>query len=475
MGVIQFDVEFPEHVPRHGLHHADFVMFDGRIIASETSLNDGQLRCHRPQSDSSQLRVLYQPHADGAPVVTHTTSLRECESAYRLEVELARGELSRLRNFYGAWVGAGLKTSEVLERLLRDAQRIFFRAATAGGSANDAVQALLITRDAVGELCRLYTTQRLAFRRERAVNFPMSLGCTLQQIPENPDRFLEVFTSATLQTTWAELEPQDGQYSWDAFDRLVDWASEQKLFLQGGPLIDVVNDAFPEWIKCWRGDMVNMQSFAADFVETVVGRYVGRIRHWEVVYGGNCGGSCGLTEEQRLNLVIRTVEAARQVDEQIQISLRIIQPWGEYLSGTANRLAPIQFIDTLRRTGVRIAEVNIDVRFGMKPRYSLPRDRLGLSQLLDHWSLLQIPLNVVLSLPEFFPDAEQSPELDEVQSQWLRQTLLMCLSKERVSGVTCDSWQDSSGNSGLLRADGSLHPAWEQIRTLESECWPGLA
>ena len=80
MGVIQFDVEYPKNLPRHGLNYADFVMFDGRIIASDTSIVNGQLRCHRPQPESSQLRLLYQPHADAAPVVTHTTHLREIDS-----------------------------------------------------------------------------------------------------------------------------------------------------------------------------------------------------------------------------------------------------------------------------------------------------------------------------------------------------------------------------------------------------------
>ncbi len=304
-----------------------------------------------------------------------------------------------------------------------------------------------------------------------AAHLPIFLGAALHEIPREPERFTEVFSAASLQTRWAELEPEDGQYAWDRFDELVEWASEQKLFLQGGPLLDLVHDTFPEWMNPWRGDVVNLQSFASDFVETVVGRYVGQIRHWEVVCGANCGGAAALTEEQRLNLVIRTVEAARQVDEQIQISLRIIQPWGEYLSDSTNRLAPIQFIDTLRRTGVRIAEVNLDIRFGTGDRRSLPRDLLGLSQLLDHWSLLQIPLNIVVSLPQFFPDARRTPELDAMQAQWLRQSLLMCLSKERVTGVYCDTWEDSDQVTGLVSADGQLHPAWEQIRDLETHCW----
>lgn len=471
MGVIQFNVEYPDQVPRHGLNHADFVMFDGRIIASETSLNDGNLRCHRPQPESSQLRLLYQPHADGAPVVTHTTSLRETENSYRLEVELARGELSRLRSYYGAWTGSGLQISDHLEQLMKKSQQMFFRSSMTGGTAAEAIQSLLVTREAVGELCRLYTAQRLAFRRQRASHFPIFLGCAISEPPSQPDRFLEVFSAATLQTKWADLEPEDGQYEWDRFDEVVDWATDNKLFVQGGPLLDLVNDTFPDWMLPWRGDIVNLQSFASDFVETVVGRYVGRIRHWEVVCGANCGGVASLTEEQRLNLVIRTVEAARQVDEQIQISLRIIQPWGEYLSDSANRLAPIQFIDTLRRTGVRIAEVNLDIRFGTGSRQSLPRDLLGLSQLLDHWSLLQVPLNVVLSLPQFFPDAERTADLDRVQAQWMRQSMLMCLAKERVTGIYCDTWQDHDEKTGLISSDGTLHPAWEQLKNLESDCW----
>lgn len=472
MGVIQFDVEYPKNLPRYGLNYTDFVMFDGRIIASDTSIANGQLRCHRPQPESSQLRLLYQPHADAAPVVTHTTHLREIDRNYRLEVELARGELSRFRNNHGAWTGSGLQMTEGLERLMKKSQQMFFRSAMEGGTAAEAIQSLLVTRDAVGELCRLYMAQRLAFRRQRAAHFPVFLGCALRELPVKPEAFLKVFSAVSLQATWAETEPEDGQYNWDKFDALVDWAAQNKLFVQGGPLINLVHDSFPAWMQLWRGDIVNLQSFAADFVETVVARYVGRIRHWEIVCGGNCGGTAGLTEEQRLNLVMRTVEAARQVDEQIQISLRIIQPWGEYLNNSSNRLAPIQFIDTLRRTGVRIEEVNLDIRFGVGDHRSLPRDLLGLSQLLDHWSLLQVPLNVVLSLPELFPEAEKhTPQLDTMQAQWLRQSMLMCLAKERVTGIYCDAWQDKRSGLGLVREDGSLHPACEQIRTLESTCW----
>jgi hypothetical protein len=249
-------------------------------------------------------------------------------------------------------------------------------------------------------------------------------------------------------------------------------------------LVDLTHDRFPEWMKCWRGDLVNTQSFTADFVETVVGHCIGRIRNWEVVCGANRGGACGLTEEQRLNLVVRAVEAAREVDEQIQVSLRVIQPWGEYISSTQNQLPPIQFIDTLRRSGVSIAEVNLDIRFGSGHFTSLPRDVLALSQLLDHWSLLQIPLNVITAVPpaaSICPADSNDPAATGVaQAEWMEQLLLMCLSKERVTGVYCNCWETINAAGEVIQPteclvtdkEGSLHPAFDRIRELEQRYWP---
>ena len=472
MGVIQFQVEYPDYVPRHGLNQADFVMFDGRIIASDNSLSNGVLRCHRPQSDSSHLRMLYRPGLDETAVVAHSTSLREASSPYRLEVELARGQLSRLRNHCGVWTGAGLRTSDTLEETLQSAQREFFRSAAATGNADQAIESLRLSESATAELCRLYTSQRLAFRRQRSTQFPVSIGCRLSERPERSKDFLEAFTAVAVQTNWDVLEPEDGTYNWDRMDELVEWAMSEKLSLLGGPLIDLACDCFPEWMQPWKGDIVNLQSFASDFVETVVGRYVGRIRHWEVVCGANCGGSASLTEEQRLNLVIRSVEAARQVDEQIQISLRIMQPWGEYLSDTANRLAPVQFIDTLRRTGVHVSEVNLDLRLGIGSWRSLPRDQLALSQLLDHWSLLQLPVNVNVGLPQVKSWTNIDVNVAEQQADWLERTLLMCLSKQHLQGVYLDTWQEHEPNTGLLRENGDLHPSWDRLRHVERDCWP---
>ncbi len=472
MGLIQFSIEAPDLIVRSEVSKADFVTFDGRVISTDTVLKDDRLACVRDRADSSKLRVLC--NVGSRQLVTQTTSLRESQNSYPLEVELARGELYRVRNFYSLWTGAGLRSSPEIDLKIADAQKLFCSAIFATDRAQCALESLKQSQAAIEMLVAAYVKQRITFRQQRIQHFPMSVGCRLTEVPVRKEEFLNTFTGVLIKTRWRDLEPNDGEYAWDDLDALVDWTTEQGLFCIGGPLLDLSSDCFPEWMKPWKGDLRNLQSFTSDFVETVVSRYVGRIRHWEVVCGPNRGGSNDLSEEDRLNLIVRAIDAAQEVDEQIQISLRIIQPWGEYLSTTANRLVPIQFVDTLRRSGATISEVNLDLRFGTGDLHSLQRDLLSVSQLLDHWSLLQLPLNVMAALPE-----TAHPELtDDVlklvkwQTQQIEQLALMCLAKERVTGFYCLNWSDRAvEDQPLVDMNDVLHPIVGRIAELESAHW----
>ncbi|MEZ6043533.1 MAG: endo-1,4-beta-xylanase [Planctomycetaceae bacterium] len=387
-----------------------------------------------------------------------------------------RGQLSRLRNQYFTWTTSGLQTSKELDRLMHEAHRSFRSAVLRTEAPETSGAAALLSMDmsakAVVLLCRHYTEQRLTFRKSRSGHLPVFLGCHLDRVPEDEEAFLQAFNAVLVDTPWAQLEPSDGTYTWDHTDALVEWALEHRMSIMGGPLVDLSTPKFPGWLESWSGDLVNLQSFTSDYVETVVGRYVGRIRHWEVVAGANCGGVGQLNEEQRLNMVVRAVEAARQVDEHVQISLRIIQPWGEYLSQTRNRLSPIQFADTLRRCGVNLAEINLDVRIQDSPRKTLPRDSLSFSQLLDHWAALQLPINVMLTVPRSFEGDD--PDFESEQAEWLQAALLMSLSKDRVAGVYYLNWRDwdsDDGQTGLKRKDGSNRPSLEMLQEARRSHW----
>ena len=468
MGLIQFNVASDNLIVLSELAKADFVTFDGRVIAAQCQLNNGILNCYRGQTDSSKLRLLC--NLNGRHLVIQSTSLRENQMQYDLEMELARGELARLRNFYSLWTGAGLKSTAELDETIEAAHEAFRKSIFAEDPAASAIQSILLTHEAIDLLVLVYTSQRIAFRKQRSRRIPMFVGCRLISRPVNEEAFLDAYNAVIVRTRWNVLEPNDGDYQWEELDALVDWAMSNNMFIMGGPLLDLSSGCFPEWMMSWKGDLLNLQSFTSDFVETVVGRYIGRIRHWEVVSGANRGGVNDLSEEQRLNLIIRAVEAAQEVDEQIQISLRVIQPWGEYLSTTENRLPPIQFVDTLRRSGAKLSEVNIDLRFGNGDIQSLQRDMLSVSQLLDHWSLLQLPLNVMVALPERPDTDENIASLISWQADVIEDLMLMCLSKERVTGFYCLNWRDPGVlDSALVGENQTIHPAVKRISQICNE------
>lgn len=476
MGTINFKVARPDLLlAGSDLSLVDFLLYDGRVLPAKATLEGNLLRCQRVSGESGQLRIPW-PDFDGNIRVAHSTSLREQAASYDLEVELARGQLARLRNQYNTWTAAGLQTTADLEYKITEAHRSF-RAAVLRTEAPEvasgaSLMSMHLSAVATDLLCQQYTEQRIGFRRNRTPHMPMFLGCQLDQVPQDEKAFIDAFNAVLVATPWNMLEPRDGEYEWRETDRLVEWAQEHKISIMGGPLVDLSVNRTPPWLRTWTGDLVNLQSFTSDFVETVVGRYVGRIRHWEVVAGANCGGSGELNEEQRMNLVARAVEAAQQVDEHVLISVRVVQPWGEYLSRSSSRLAPIQFVDTLRRCGVALAEINLEVCVAEQPRTVLPRDSLSLSQLLDHWSLLQLPINVMLSLPQ--STRRKGVELETQQSEWLERALEMCLAKERVAGAYCLNWQDASEGptrTGLKLNNGTNRPALNMLQTLRRAYW----
>lgn len=471
MGVIQFHVQRPDLLARAGgCSMMDFLMYDGRIAPADVVLQGDRMICRRSVSESGQFRLPW-PRFSGGSQVVHSTSLREQSEPYELELELARGQLSRLRNQFSIWHGSGLQTSPRLDELIRESHRSFraaaLRAEVPETSAAAAVLSMELSAQAADMLCEHYVSQRIEFRRQRSSRIPVLMGCHLRQIPQQQSEFLQTFNAVQVNTDWQSIESDEGVHDWSGIDALVEWAQEHRLFVMGGPLLDLTQDCLPQWMRNWSRSRQNLQSFAADFVETILGRYQGRIRHWEVVTGGNRGGAFGMTEEERIRFISALLLAVRGVDDTVQVSLRVVQPWGEYLNEVPSSLSPVQFFDTLRRCGVRIGEINLDLRLSQSRLHCLRRDALSLSLLIDHWSLFQVPLNVMITVP---PVSSQNTEMQ--REDWLRNVLLMCLSKERVTGIWLSDWQDGSeaaDGAALIGADGQPDSSLKLLQKLTRE------
>jgi hypothetical protein len=254
-----------------------------------------------------------------------------------LSLELARGKISQVRDQLGTWEIAGMAIPEEFHPVNKAAHRLFSRATA---SQDEIETADILSRQALGAACRAaeiltlsYTSQRLAVRRRRSAQLPASLGCGLgQSVPDDAQTtlFRDAFSAAAVPIEWKRVEPEEGNYHWEPFDSQVRWCEEQKLLMLGGPLLDFSPQGLPEWLWQWEQDIPNLESFLCDFIETAITRYIGRIRQWEIFARMNTGGALALSEENRLLLVARSLEVARQIDNEIQLILRIDQPWGDY-------------------------------------------------------------------------------------------------------------------------------------------------
>ncbi|MBM79561.1 MAG: glycoside hydrolase [Planctomycetaceae bacterium] len=495
MGVMRFEVhpaslldEWPE------LHRAYISGFDGRVFPTRIEVEGNVIACRRQAGDSGKLHIAWPVEGFGRPVVT-TSCLREQDEAYNLTVELARGKICQVRNQLATWEGVGMKIPDEFFPIHKESHKLFAQAVCLQGDAAKsselASQAIVKSCKAAELLVDAYIEQRLAVRRHRSQQLPASLGCNLgNTVPGNewPSQICTKFTAASIPVSWKHVEPAEGEYFWELYDEQVDWCTENKMLMRGGPLLDMSPGGLPAWLSQWEHDFFNLQSFLCDYVETAISRYLGKIRTWEISSRVNTGGALQLNEENRLTLVARTLEVARQVDEEAKLLIRVDQPWGEYQARGQHRLSPAQFIDALLRCGVGLSGVNLEVAVGYSSRGSASRDVLDFSRMIDQWSTLEIPLHVTLIAPsattadehadadvQVDPAGWKSAWSQQMQAEWLDAHLPLLMAKQSVVGIFWGNLSDAGPheypNSGLISADGTPKQTLAQFADTRAQHW----
>lgn len=492
MGVMRFQVMPPEAAADWPEAASAYVTgMDGRVFQGRVELLGNVLAYTRPTSESGKLHVAWPVPDFGRPVLT-TTSLPESETPYLLALELARGKIGELRDQTFQWQFAGMSIATEIESLTKEAFRLFSKASASRGDATQAShfaqQALQVACRAAELLGRSYTQQRRLSRRQSFNHPPALLGCTLDESTceeHYESLFFDTFSAAAVPIEWSRVEPTEGSYRWEPLEAMVECCQRRRCVIRGGPLLDLSAGGLPTWLAPWAADFLNLQSFVCDFVETAVSRFAGRIRIWEVAARGNSGGGLSLTEEQRLALTARTVEAAQRTDTEAQIFVRVDQPWGEYQAAGGHRLTPFQFVDALTRSRIGLTGVNLEIAVGYVPVGDQSRDLLAVSRLVDIWSLLGIPLHITLAIPsasgvdplahDHLRPGKSSLRDDwseAVQAEWAHDFVGMLMSKPQVTGVFWAHFHDGQPHrfphAGVIAAGGQEKKLLAALRELQT-------
>lgn len=494
MGVMHFQVHPPDLLKeRPEVERAYISGADGRVFPTRVEVAGNIVSLRRPHSESGRVNIAWPVPGFGRPVVT-TSSLPERDEPYLLPLELARGKLSQVRDQAGAWEIAGMHIPDEFYPLSRAAHRLFGKAAAIQHVPDQAsalaVEALAKAMQAGDLLSRAYTRQRLSVRRRRPQQSPALLGCCLGELlpqGELESSFCDTFGAAVVPIRWRNVEPTEGKYHWELYDRQVQWCQDRRLLIHAGPLLDFSPDGMPDWLRKWERDFFNLLSFISDFVETAISRYVGRIRHWEIAARMNTGGALSLNEECRLGLAARVWDVARQVDDETQLHLRIAQPWGDYQARGEHRLSPFQFVDALLRSGVGLDALNLEVAIGFQRQGSASRDLLDFSRMIDQWSCLGLPLYVLLAFPsDSGPDDRAACQLaadgppwksgwtPAAQAEWIETYLPLLMAKQSVVGVHWTHFSDACphdfAHAGLIDAAGRPKLALDVLARCSRAC-----
>lgn len=104
----------------------------------------------------------------------------------------------------------------------------------------------------------------------------------LRQEPGYRETIVGQFSTLTPENAmkWAVLEPVRGDVDWGGADRLVEFAEERGMEVRGHPLVWF--GQLPQWVEALRGPEV--QRVMREHIRSVVERYRGRVRTWDVAY-----------------------------------------------------------------------------------------------------------------------------------------------------------------------------------------------
>ena len=159
---------------------------------------------------------------------------------------------------------------------------------------------------------------------------------------------------------WESVHPEAGRYSFDAPDRFVAFGEKHQMFIVGHTL--VWHSQTPRWVfEDGKGGPVDRETLLErmrDHIHTVVGRYKGRIRGWDVVNEAlDEDGTLRQTPWMKIigeEYLVKAFEFAHEADPSAQLY------YNDYsLENEAKRKGAIDLIKKLKARSVPIYAVGL--------------------------------------------------------------------------------------------------------------------
>ncbi len=166
---------------------------------------------------------------------------------------------------------------------------------------------------------------------------------------------------------WGNIHPRPGQYVFDQADRFVEFGQKQGMFIVGHTL--VWHSQTPRWVfQDEDGKSLTreaLQERMRDHIQTVVGRYRGRIRGWDVVNEAlNEDGtlrSSGWLKIMGEDYLVKAYQFAHAADPAAELY------YNDYgLEGERKLAGALALIKKLQAAGVSLTGVGLQGHYGLE-------------------------------------------------------------------------------------------------------------
>jgi GH35 family endo-1,4-beta-xylanase len=268
-------------------------------------------------------------------------------------------------------------------------------------------------------------------------------------------RFAELFNYATVGFYWHWYEPQRGKPNYAYTDGVVAWCREHGIRMKGHPLLWGNEAGIPTWSHGQPSPEIQRQR-----VQDIMGRYQGKIEFWEVVNEPSHLGKPKIDEPYRW---------ARQFNPAAYLIVNDFQVLADGCPGF------FRLLTEAKQNNVPFDGIGIQAHEPQNMRFPLDR----VQGTLDHYATLGKQLHIT----EFTPDSGGQKIIDSqhgglwdeaAQADYAVKFYRLCFAHPAMRAIT---WWDLSDQGswrpggGMLRADMSPKPVYEQLKRLIHEEW----
>ena len=364
---------------------------------------------------------------DGQNVLLGTPWLFPKWSGYRLEVEILRGVIARIRLVAEMWEANQLELPSAYPERMRQLTHRFIGVwkakdfATVTEEGRELLQELLQLSDQVtdGLLMRQGNRPFAEGQADGQKGGKFYLGgrmelpswdqpvpevaSSLETRPSDLERFCDspVLNWIGLRRPWKpEPKPSVDEVHKAArtVESMVHKLKQGRKQVVWGPIFDVGRDRMPDGQPL--GD--NGENLRQELVNTLQNQLpalAGDVGLVHVISGINGVGVNGLTPTTQSDLVIEALESANTIAPYTQLMISFDQPFCERHAWSVGGQTPEYFLTKLAKQRTPLHAIGLEFNLGYFPRGTLPRTDLDWILLLQSWAIWEVPIYIMLRMP----------------------------------------------------------------------------